>query len=78
MATQKLAHHLLPVGPQQAFTMLGISVGRHLTCSGDAIGHIWHLSALECLETMQPGVPLAAGEVWTWREPMVLPGTNLS
>ena len=51
---------------------------RHLTCSGAAIGHIWRLSALECLEAMQPGVPLAAGDVWTWREPVVLPGANFS
>lgn len=58
--------------------MLGISVRRHPTCSGAAIGHIWRLSALECLEVTQPGVPLAAGEVWTWREPVVLPGANFS
>lgn len=56
--------------------MLGISVQRHLTCSRAAIGHIWRLSALECLEAMQPGVPLAAGEVWMWREPIVLPGAT--
>lgn len=58
--------------------MLGISVGRRLTCSRAAIGHGWYLLALEWSETVQPGVPLAAGEEWTSREPMVLRGANLS
>lgn len=62
MATQKLACHLLSVGTSagRASAMLGISVGRQLTCCETDIGHIWCSSALECLDIMKPGVPQAA------------------
>lgn len=43
--------------------MLGITVGRQLTCSGAVIGHIWHLSALECLEIMKLESPGCWGGV---------------